>query len=259
MRNIMRVVLGTLVAALGLSTASQVARAQSVPAADTASPGTWILPGDSLLKGSRVMTGTYRYSLTAYRDGDEFPIGRIQDEIKVDTVNGVPMLRRVQVLQRGTQRITDSTLTELSTMAPRVHKSEQPNRRIGIEFSGKKVKASIGQPDAVPVVIDTTAKAAMFDSGNWDLLLRALPLEKGLRVRFLVYDTDAGIHEYRLAVTGTATILGEESHIVTFTLSRSSDAIVWVGKTSGEVLQMETMVAGNTLLRQVRSRDAMGR
>jgi hypothetical protein len=114
-------------------------------------------------------------------------------------------------------------------------------------------------PGAVPAVIDTTLQRAVFDSGNWDLLLRALPLEKGLRVRFLVYDTDAGVHEYRLAVTGTATILGEDAYIVRFALSRTSEAYVWVSTATRELLQMETMLAGNMLLRQVRQREATGR
>lgn len=225
------------------------------PATATTPPAevfTFIQPGDSLLRGARVVTGTFRYTLTAYRDADEFPVGRIQDEIAIDTVNGTPRLRRVQTLQRGTQRILDSSFTNANTLAPTWHQSEQPSRRITIEFGGRKVKAMIGMPGATPAVIDTTVQRPPFDSGNWDLLLRALPLEKGLRVRFLVYDTDAGVHEYRFSVTGSTTVQGEEAHVVTFQLSRTSDAIVWVGKTSGNILQMETMLAGNTLLRQVR-------
>lgn len=239
--------------------ATTVVRAQGAPPAmpPAATPPAaevfrFIQPGDSLLRGARVATGTFRYTLTAYRDADEFPVGRIQDEIAIDTVNGVPRLRRVQTLQRGTQRILDSSYTNAATLAPTWHQSEQPTRRITIEFGGRKVKAMVGMPGATPAVIDTTVQRPPFDSGNWDLLLRALPLEKGLRVRFLVYDTDAGVHEYRFAVIGSTTVQGEEAHVVTFQLSRTSDAIVWVGKTSGQILQMETMLAGNTLLRQVR-------
>lgn len=227
------------------------------PAAPPPAEFRWIAPGDSLLRGARVVPGVARFALTAYRDADEFPIGRIQEEVKVDTVGGVPVLRRVVQLQRsgpnGTQRITDSSTTELLTLAPRWHRSEQPNRRITIDFAGRKVRALIGLPDASPAVVDTTVARPPFDSGNWELLLRALPLAPGLRVRFLVYDTDAGIHEYRLAVTGTATIQGEEAHVVTFALSRTSEAMVWVSKASGQLLQMETMIGGNTLLRQVRT------
>jgi hypothetical protein len=233
------------------------AGAQAAPV--DSNPGKWIAPGDSLLRGARVSTGTFRYLLTAFKDGDEFNVGRIQDEIAVDTVDGTLLLRRVQRLERGTQRLIDSTLTDFATLMPRRHRSEQPQRRIGIDFTGRKIKATIGMPGAVPAVIDTTLQRAVFDSGNWDLLLRALPLEKGLRVRFLVYDTDAGVHEYRLAVTGTATILGEDAYIVRFALSRTSEAYVWVSTATRELLQMETMLAGNTLLRQVRQREATGR
>jgi hypothetical protein len=236
----------------------RAAAAQTAPA-DT-NPGKWILPGDSLLRGSRVALGTFRYALSAYKDGDEFNVGRIQDQISVDTADGVARLVRVQRLERGTQRVIDSTWTDFATLMPRRHRSEQPQRRIGIDFAGKKIRATIGQPGAVPAVIDTTLKLAAFDSGNWDLLLRALPLEKGLRVRFLVYDIDAGVHEYRLAVTGTTQIQGEEAYIVRFALSRTSEAFVWVSTATREFLQMETMIAANTLLRQVRLREpATGR
>lgn len=230
--------------------------AQATP--PDSNPGKWVAPGDSTLKGSRVATGTSRYMLTAFKDGDEFNVGRIQDEIAVDTVDGVMTLRRVQRLERGTQRLLDSTWTDYVTLMPKRHRSDQPQRRIGIDFNGKKIKATIGMPGAVPAVIDTTLQRPAFDSGNWDLLLRALPLEKGLRVRFLVYDTDAGAHEYRLAVTGTAQIQGEEAYIIRFSLSRTSEAYVWVSTQTRQLLQMETMVAGNTLLRQVRVREAAG-
>ena len=199
-----RVVLARMVVGLTVLVGmSGVMAAQTAPA-DT-NPGKWIMPGDSLLRGARVSIGTFHYLLTAYKDGDEFNVGRIQDQISVDTVDGAPRLVRVQRLERGTQRLIDSTWTDFATLMPKRHRSEQPQRRIGIDFIGKKIKATIGQPGAVPAVIDTTLKLAVFDSGNWDLLLRALPLEQGLRVRFLVYDTDAGVHEYRLAVTGTTT------------------------------------------------------
>ncbi len=251
-----------LVLALTLAVGTRVGGAQAAPV--DSSPGKWISPGDSLVRGARVATGTFRYALTAFREGDEFNVGRIQDEVRVDSSEGAPRFVRVQRLERGTQRLIDSTWTDLATMTPQRHRSEQPNRRVGIDFTGKKIKATIGQPGAVPAVIDTTLQRVVFDSGNWDLLLRALPLAKGLRVRFLVYDTEAGVHEYRFAVTGTATILGEEAHVVRFTLSRTSESYVWVGATTGELLQMETMLAGNTLLRHVRlrepaSRDATGR
>lgn len=247
-RRVVRLVAGSVVVLRAATLPAQVA-----PSAD--SLGRWILPGDTLLRGTRLPVGTVRYQLTAYRDGDEFNVGRLQDELAVDTVNGSPVLRRVQLLQRGPQRILDSSRTELATLRPLWHRSEQPQRRIGLDFAGPKIKATVGMPEATPAVIDTTLQRPPFDSSNWDLVLRALPLTKGLRVRVLVYDTDAGAHEYRFAVGGTATILGEEAHIVTFTLSRTSEAMVWISTATHELLQMETMLAGNTLLRQVRLRE----
>jgi hypothetical protein len=218
-----------------------------------------LFPGDSLLQAGRLASSAVQYSLTLYRDADEIPVGRLSDEVRVETVNGTAMLRRIQRLQRGTTMLIDSSLTEVATLAPRMHRSVQPTRRVALEFSGRKVKGSLTPQDLPPVVIDTTLAEPAFDSGNWDLLLRALPLEKGLSVRFPVYDIDAGVREYRFAVTGSTTVQGEEAHVVLFTLARNRETVVWVGKQSGLVLQMETMLSETSLLRQVIVRQPPGR
>lgn len=213
-----------------------------------------VQPGDSALRGDRIGAGTARFVLTAYRDADEIPVGQLTDRLTIDTVNGTVLLRRAQRLQRGTADLIDSTITEQRTLAPRWHRSLQPTRIISIEFSGRRVKGSIGPQDIPPVPIDTTLPAPLFDSGNWDLLLRALPLETGYAARFPVYDTDAGVREYHVAVTGSTTVQGEEAHVVIFTLGRGRESVVWIGKQSRNLLQMETMLGPTTLLRQVRLR-----
>jgi hypothetical protein len=220
----------------------------------TAPAAPLVVPGDSTLRGERISAGTARFALTAYRDADEIPVGRLTDEIRIDTVKGTVLVRRVQRLQRGTMELVDSTLTEQATLAPRWHRSLQPNRRIVLEFSGRKVKGSIGPQDVPPVPIDTTLPAPVFDSGNWDLFVRALPLAKDYAARFHVYDTDAGVREYHVAVTGSTTVQGEEAHVVLFTLGRGRESVVWIGKESRDLLQMETMLGPTTLLRQVRVR-----
>lgn len=250
--NLTRLVLSCCVSALLLPAGPMSLRAQVVPAAATGPVPRMILPGDSTLKGDRLVPGTARYALTMFRDADEIPVGRLTDELRVEVVSGVPMLRRVQQLQRGTQQLIDSSVTEVRTLAPRQHRSVQPTRRIALEFTGRRVKGQLAPQDVPSVPIDTTLAIAAFDSGNWDLLLRALPLEPGMAVRFPVYDLDAGLREYRLAVTGSTTVQGEEAHVVIFTLARGRESVVWVGKQSGLVLQMETMLGATTLLRQVR-------
>lgn len=240
-----------------LVAASSGALAQgATPVAKPAAP--LVPPGDSALHGSRIAAGTARYALTMYRDADEIPVGRLTDEIRLDTVAGTALrsvlLRRVQRLQRGTMELLDSTVTEVATLAPRWHRSLQPTRRVLLEFSGRRVKGSVGPVDVPPVPIDTTLPVPVFDSGNWDLFVRALPLAPGYAARFPVYDTDAGLREYQVEVTGSTTVQGEDAFVVLFTLGKGRESVVWIGKQSRELLQMETMLAPTTLLRQVRLR-----
>jgi hypothetical protein len=67
-----------------------------------------------------------------------------------------------------------------------------------------------------------------------------------------VYDTDVGLREYRIEVTGSATVQGEDAHVVIFTLAPKRESVVWIGKTSRRLLQVETLIDATTMLRQVR-------
>jgi hypothetical protein len=114
------------------------------------------------------------------------------------------------------------------------------------------VKGSLAPLDAPPVPLDTTLRVPPFDAGNWELLLRALPLEKDFAARFPVYDLDGGLREYRVNVTGRTPVQGEDCHVVILTLARNRESVVWVSVATGQVVQIETMLGETTMLRQVR-------
>ncbi len=215
---------------------------------------TLVTPGDSSLRGSRITADSARFSLIAYRGAQQQQIGSVSDVVSLESRNGTPVIHRVLTVQRGMAALIDSTITDARTMAPRSHRTLQPQRRIALEFSGKRVKGSLGPIDVPSLPIDTTLAVAPFDSGNWDLLLRSMPLAKGYAARFRVYDTDSGLREYRIEVTGSATVLGEEAHVVIFALAPGRESVVWVGKASGKLLQIETLIDADTMLRQVRQR-----
>ena len=213
-----------------------------------------IAPGDSSLRSARLTADTARFALIAYRGTQQQQIGSVIDAIRFDLRGDVPVIHRVLTVQRGVAALIDSTITDARTMAPRSHRTVQPQRRIALDFTGRRVKGSLGPIDVPSLPIDTTLAVAPFDSGNWDLLVRTMPLAKGYAARFRVYDTDSGLREYRIAVTGTATVLGEEAHVVIFTLAPGRESVVWIGMASGRVLQVETMIDADTMLRQVRQR-----
>ena len=206
-----------------------------------------IVPGDTTLRVREIRADTLRYALTGYRDGDEIPVGSITDIVSRE---GGELLRRVLVVQRGNASLIDSTLSDARTLAPRQHRSWQPQRHLQLDFAGLRVRGSIGPPDTQGAAIDTTIASPAFDSGNWDLVLRALPLDSGYAARFPVYSLETGLHEYRVRVIGSATLHGERAHVVLFQLGGSQEVTVWIGATTRRLLQVETPVGPTTLLRQ---------
>lgn len=214
-----------------------------------------VVPGDTLLRPLVVTRDSVRYALTIFRDADEIPVGRLVETMRADTINGVAIVSRVLRLQRGTLQLVDSTTLFAKTLAPRTRRALQQNRRVLLEFNGTRVKGSLAPLDAPPVPFDTTFKVAPFDAGNWELVLRALPLERGFSARFPVYDLDGGLREYRVNVTGSTTVQGEEAYVVILLLARNRESVVWVSKSTGVVLQIETMLGETTMLRQVRVRQ----
>lgn len=254
--------LGRTLVMAGLSAASvsvaggSVASAQGAapPVVSQAPPPPRVVPGDSVLRPLPFIRDSVRYALTMFRDADEIPVGRLTEFWRTDSVGGTPVLLRVQKLQRNMMQLVDSTWTDARTLAPRARRSLQQNRRVLLEFSGTRVKGSLAPLDAPPVPLDTTLRVAPFDAGNWELVMRALPLQRDFAARLPVYDLDGGLREYRVQVTGRSTVQGEDSHVVVLTLARNRESVVWLSVSTGQVLQIETMLGETTMLRQVRVR-----
>lgn len=244
--------------ALGVVAFPGTARAQ-VTARDSASRGSAssdsvraLRPGDAVVDGRRVATATVRYALTLLRDGAATSAGQVIDETQRDSTNDRVLVRRVQTVRRGTAQLIDSSISDGRTLAPRLHRSLQPARRMALDFNGRRVKASIGPVDAPMVPVDTMLPFVAFDSGNWDLLVRSLPLEKGYSARFAVFDLDAGLREYEVKVTGSTVVQNEEAHVVIFTIAKGRESVVWIGKQSRQLLRIETLLGPTTMLQQER-------
>lgn len=208
------------------------------------------VPGDSALRGVNISVGAKRYALTLFRDGDEIPVGTLTDSLWVDSTSSGMALYRVKTLQRGPTRLVDTTLTERATLAPRLHRSQLPNRRVALDFSGRRVKGALLPQDVPSVPIDTTLPQAAFDAASWDLVAGALPLAKGLVVSFPVYDVDAGLRRYQIAVTGSTVIDGDACWVVVLTLARGRESVAWISQSSRRVVKMETTM-GTTILIQL--------
>lgn len=214
-----------------------------------------IRPGDGVFDSRHLQTDTIRYALTVFREDSQVPVGQLTDEMQRDSSESGVWLRRVQRIQRGSAQLIDSSVTDAHTLAPRMHRSLQPTRRITLDFSGRRVRGSVGPVDAPPVPFDTVLAMPAFDSGNWDLLVRALPLAKGYAARLAVFDVDGGLRAYQIQVTGSTVVQDEEAHVVIFTLARGRESVVWVGKQSGQILRIETLLNATTMLQQERVRE----
>ena len=222
--------------------------AQETTAATGAIPRR-VAPGDTTLRAMRLRADTAVYLLTAFRDGSELSVGSITDVITRDG-GDTPLLRRVLTVQRGASRLIDSTLSDARTLAPRQHRSQQPQRQLRIDFAGLKVRGTIGPLDGPGVSVDTTIASAVFDSGNWDLVVRAMPLAPGYAAVFRVYDIETGMHDYVVRVIGATPMMGETAHVVLFQLGGQREVTVWIGETTRHLLQVETPLGPTTVLRQ---------
>ncbi len=243
-----------LVGAATLALSAHVTEAQSADSPGRVGP---LLPGDRAINSTRILTDSVRYQLTAFRGTSAQPLGIITDVITLGPGDGTSgmQLRRVRTIVSDATTLVDSTVSDARTLAPRSHHAWHPTRRVLIEFTGRRVKGALG-PYAIPSVpIDTTFPVLPFDSGNWDLVVRSLPLVIGYRARFVVYDTDSGLREYAIHVTGSTALVGEEALVVVFSVAPGKESVVWIGKTSGRLLQIETLVNDEILLRQVRMVD----
>jgi hypothetical protein len=61
-------------------------------------------------------SATIERHFTVFRDADEIPVGRLFETLRADTVNGVPVVRRVLRIQRGTMLLVDSTMLDARTL-----------------------------------------------------------------------------------------------------------------------------------------------
>jgi hypothetical protein len=208
------------------------------------------VPGSSGIEPTRIRFGVMEYSLTLVRGDEEESIGVIRDEIMPIRSND-PVLRRVMVLARSGEVLIDSTYTDLETLAPRWHHSVQPKRTIDFEMIGKRVKGAIATTGSPARKIDTTLADLAFDASNWDLVVRALPLESGDASVLSMYDVDRNLQRYTMRVIDR-TVKGKTDVIhVTVETGRGSEIHAWFDDKTRVLLRVETKLGPDTVLRQV--------
>ena len=208
------------------------------------------VPGASALEPTRIRYGTFEYVLSILRDGEEQIVGSITDEI-LPLRGDEPVIRRVQTTKRSGGPYIDSTATDAETMAPRWHHSIQPPRNILLRFGGARVQGTIASTKAATRTVDLTLSDLAFDASNFDLAIRALPLEEGEADVIQVYDVDRNVHRYSLRVADRE-LRGKSALIhITVHLTSDIDAHMWFDDVTRTLLRIETPIGPGVLLKQV--------
>ena len=90
-----------------------------------------------------------------------------------------------------------------------------------------------------------------FDAANWDLAVRALPLDNGEGAVIEVYDAERNRHSYGVQVV-SRDVRGNSFIIhVSVQLGRNSQAHAWFDDATRTLLRIETQISEDTVLRQV--------
>jgi hypothetical protein len=206
-------------------------------------------PGSPNIEPTRIRYGTFEYVLIVLRDGEEQIVGSLTDEIL--PIRGDAVINRVQTTKRSGGPFIDSTVTDAETLAPRWHHGVQPKRSILLEFVGTKVTGTITAPNTKDKPVNATLPDLAFDASNWDLAIRALPLEDGDAAVIQVYDVDQQVHRYNVRVAerdmrGKSFVI----HVIV-QLGKNNEAHVWFDDVTRTLLRIETPIGPGVLLRQI--------
>ncbi len=211
-----------------------------------------IAPGTPTIDASRIRYGALDYVLSLKRDGEEEFIGTVRDEI-LPVRGDDPVIRRVQTVRRGKTVTIDSTVSDASTLAPRWHRTVEPNRDVLLQWADGRVRGEVigaGSGRRAAKAIDTVYADA-FDAANWDLAVRALPLDEGDVTTIEVYDVERLRHAYSVRVV-SRDIRGSSFVIhVVVQLEKNNEAHAWFDDVTRTLLRVETQISHDTVMRQV--------
>jgi len=209
-------------------------------------------PGAPTIDASRIRYGALDYVLSLKREGEEEFIGTVRDEI-LPVRGDDPVIRRVQTVRRGKTVTIDSTVSDASTLAPRWHRTVEPNRDVLLQWADGRVRGEVigsGSGRRAAKAIDTVYADA-FDAANWDLAVRALPLDEGDVTTIEVYDVERQRHPYSVRVV-SRDIRGNSYVIhVIVQVDKNTEAHAWFDDVTRTLLRVETQISHDMVLRQV--------
>jgi hypothetical protein len=150
----------------------------------------------------------------------------------------------------GNGEIVDTAIADLGTLRAVAHRSHQPTKTMLFEFVGNDVRGSVALPpagkgDSTPPVqaIHQPLGGPIFDSNVLDLVIAALPLDRGFSadLPFFIYERGGRV-SMPVAVRDRATLtlpgLGPRDAWVVSVGVPGAPATIWVDTSTRAVLQV---------------------
>jgi hypothetical protein len=210
--------------------------------------GDTLLPGDARIDARRLAPGTEQVAWTMERAGQPSRnFGNAVDQLGSVSLDGQAALLRVMTVQRGTATLIDSTWSDARTLAARRHRSVQPGRRLFVDWADRAITGRIEPASGAPIARDATYLVPSFDSSNWELIVRAMDLNVGVRRVYPVYDVDGLLQWYVARVTDTTSVAGRPAWVVKAELGTSGTATLTIEQATRRLASVEVPLGQGTL------------
>ncbi len=176
-------------------------------------------------------------------------------------VKGADEAQLLEIEQRfpgGGGEIVDTAIAELRTLRAVAHRSHQPTRTMRFEFVGNDAegtvaeKAGATQSSPAPQTIHQSLGGPIFDSNVIDLVVSALPLERGFSANlpFFIYERGGRVvMPVAVRDRGTTSFgrLGERDAWVVSVDVPGAPATVWVDAKTRAVLRVRYDIVARSL------------
>jgi hypothetical protein len=199
--------------------------ATAFSAAAQAASGT-ISVGQATVQGSAIKPYRTSFKILAVKDGVEQEAGSFEDAISIIEANGVPAVRRVQIIRTARGVLTDTSVAMKDTLAPLSHNSQNAAREMSLNFNGKHITGSIKPSQGEAKAIEETLEAPAFDSSLLDIIVRALPLRDKYSAQIPVYIQERGGTTWaKCEVIGSEVVtLGDKTKVETWVVEMTLPA-----------------------------------
>ena len=129
--------------------------------------------------GVRLTPGIDSMAIYLVRNGDTTRTGTVIDEVRVESLDGQKVIRRVYVSVDRVLGARDDTLVDrFDDLRPLEHRSHTRKATELADFAGERVRGWLRPADADSVAIDSPLGGA-YNASSLDLVLRASSLRDG--------------------------------------------------------------------------------